>query len=184
MKKYIVNQYALPFLILIFLLIDRQLYFYGNCLLMSYDGLPFKLRPEYGWTGKSADFFIQDEYKESIISQGDVYRGYPQIEVYKLLGYGFNSKNFIGHFIDSKNGYYYIHLKEKFNGQVDNDYSIELIKSINNIENKELKWIDVSNSNQKPKLLTVTRLILLVCILSSVFILFVSKVNQPKKTNL
>ncbi len=141
--------------IILYVLADSDLYYYGKNNLPIYNELPFGMKPEY-WNTRSGSpgFKIIDKYDFVHIGRGVRYWGYPNITVDSVISYGFNDTLIIAIIHDTYKNLYCFKQNNTINRFVKltpyKDCNIEQIKKDYN-----LKWIE--NPNNPPYLIMSKR---------------------------
>jgi hypothetical protein len=149
MKNYTI--YLIPILlILVFFILDRELYFFGKNSFPIYKSLPFEIEPEFR-DRIEGGFCLRDEFGFALISKGECqFVGDKNILVIdKIIKYGYAKQNLVVLISDTNNFNYYIEFfkknenEQKIHAKVtkDTSYSSKIVYKWVFLENKRIDII-------------------------------------------
>lgn len=167
----------------VYFVLDRQLFYYGKSDFNFYGLLPLKINPEYRYDFEGG-FVIWDEHGMSLVGKGVKYWN-SDIEVDKIIGYGFTDEKLIVQVADTAGNKYYIEFSSNKNPQSKQDIIVNVWGEAEKPTLKDCKWIKIKG-NEKVEMIELFRFgSLVILILSALLVIFKTIkliINRAKKS--
>jgi hypothetical protein len=131
---------------MIYFIIDRHLFYFGESDFSFYRLLPMNIRPEnrpYFENG----FVLWDKDGMSLVGKGVKYRQIDSITIDKIVNYGFNENVLITKIIDTKGEVQLFEFTMNENPAYKPEISVRLINDNSEISAYNLKWFEIINND-------------------------------------
>ncbi len=147
MKKTLIIFLSIIVISLInYFILDRQLYYYGKSNFNFYQSLPLKIKPQYwGYDMGNLGFVLLDENEMTLISSGSKYWA-SNIEVKKIIKYGYTDEKLLAIVVDSTYRKYFIKCIKNIDVQSKQDITINVLDDKTPINYEEYKWVEINES--------------------------------------
>jgi hypothetical protein len=171
-------------LVPVYVILDRQLFYYGKHDFGCYNLLPFDFKPLFR-SDFEGGFCIKDSYELTWIGKGVSYRSNMAVKVSKIITYGYNSKGLIALIEGIDNNKYYIECKKN----IDPVSKVKIVSLVwgsdkfNESDLKEYKWIEIISKDNKTFLFELGRNYSRLVILGLIITLIYRVYKANKKVN-
>lgn len=154
------------FLGIVYLIFDRQLYYYGKNDLSFYNLLPLNIVPEDRPKFENG-FALKDEYGITIAAKGNSYMfNDTRIKVDKVLGYCFDNNKVIAKISDANQNKYYIEFTNNIEKKTNQDIIATVMIDSKVLSQSDYKCINIEdNKTEIDKLVLPRNYLLLVFII-------------------
>ena len=133
-------------------IIDGKLYYYGRNIWCIHDELPLKIIPQYwGYERGHLGFVLLDEYDMTVVASGSKYWS-SDIEIRQILKYGFNKDKLVVLVVDTFGRERYVLLMKNDNKISKQYLEITVFSNVNFLNDRNIKWVDVKKPTKRLEL--------------------------------
>ena len=156
-----------------YIVLDRDLYFYGKNDLGLYKRLPFNIEPEDRYTYEGG-FLLRDGDDFSLVSKGDVQYVHSDIKltITDILKYGFNENELVAYIQDINGAKFFIKIIKNDGKLIKQDLIVNILDETKFTGFEKYKWI-ILKGNKLVILIELVRNIIRITIIGLLIALIV-----------
>jgi hypothetical protein len=166
---------------------DKELFYYGRSHFDFYNLLPMSIKPEFT-NDFEKGFVLMDEYGFFIVSENNskyTYRSSPDknIDISKVIKYGFNNERLVALIKDINGDKYYINSIKDVDYETNGKSFLNVINENDFINNSRCEWVLLENNEDfiGERELLRNRLEMIIVVLVFIIIYLCLKMSKPSK---
>jgi hypothetical protein len=165
-----------------YVVLDKQLFYYGKNNLHIYNSLPLQFKPVYR-NDFEGGFAIEDNYGFYLISRGrHKYIGTEaEIDIGEIIKYGIDDQRLVAHVVDNAGINYYITFIKNKNPLATQDILIYVLTEKENPELNNYRWIEIQNNEKRMRNIELCRNYTSIGLILSIVLIIFKTIRLKRK---